>query len=91
MAVHVGQGCSGGGSGGSALFYSKIRCEMILGIRGFGIGVVRLWKLLDVLDCFISGIDDIFFRNRCDDEVIGIILFIILFDIFRLEVHRLWV
>ena len=62
---------------------------MILGSQKFRIGVVRMEICLDVLDCLISGTDDIFVRySRCVDKLIGISVLNILLDVFHLEVNR---
>ena len=62
---------------------------MILGGLRFRIGAVRLEKFLDVIDCVISGTEDIVFRYRCADKVIGSRILNILLDVFHLEVHQL--
>ena len=72
-------------------FCSKIRGETILVCLRLRIEVVRLEKFLDVLDCLISGIRDIFFRYRCTDEVIGSSVLNIMLSVFNLEAHLLWV
>ena len=70
---------------------SNIRGEIILGSRRFIIGVVSLEKFLDLLDFFISGIEEIFVRCRCFDKVNMSSALNILLDVFHLEVHCLWV
>ena len=62
---------------------------MILGSWIFRIGVVSLDKFLDVLDCVISGIEEMSIRCRCADEVIRSSALNILLGVFHLEVHRL--
>ena len=62
---------------------------MIFGSRRLRIGVVMLEKFLDLLDCAISGIEEIFFRCSCSEEVFGSSVLNILLVVFRLEVHRL--
>ena len=62
---------------------------MILGGLRFRIGVARLEKFLDVIDCVISGTEDIVFRYMCADKVIGSRILNILLDVFHLEVHQL--
>ena len=57
----------------------------------FRIGVVRLEKGLDVLDCVIISINDLFVRLRCDEEVIGSSVLDILLGALHLEVHWLWI
>ena len=61
------------------------------GNRRFGVGVVNLEELLDVIDCVISSIKEISGRCRSFDKVIGSSVLNLLLGIFHLEVYRLWV
>ena len=63
---------------------------MILGSQIFIIGVVSLEKFIDVLDCVTSGINEIFVRCRCADELIGSSVLNILLGVLLLESHQLW-
>ena len=60
---------------------------MIWGSLIFRIGVERLDKCRDVLDCVIRSIKEIFVRYRCADEVIGSSILNILLGVFHLKVH----
>ena len=62
---------------------------MILSSLRFIIGVVRVEKFLGVIYFLISGIEEIFVRYRCYDEVLGSGVLNILFDVLHLKVHLL--
>ena len=55
------------------------------------IGVVSLEETLDVIDCFISGIQNICVRCRNVDKVTGSSVLDLLPDLLHLEVHCFWV
>ena len=55
------------------------------------IGVVSLEESLDVIDCFISNIQNICVRCRNVDKVTGSSVLNLLPDFLHLEVHCLWV
>ena len=48
-------------------------------------------EFIDVLACFISGIEDVCVRCRSVDKVIGSSFLNILLGVFHFEVHLLWV
>ena len=60
-----------------------------LGGRMFRIVVVRLYEFLDVIDCVIRVIEEIFVRCRSVDEAIESSVLYVLIDVFHLEVHCL--
>ena len=61
------------------------------GGQRFWIGVMSLEEYLDVLDCVISGIEEICVRCRTVNETTGSSVWNILLDFLHLEVNYLYV
>ena len=59
--------------------------------RRYRIGVTSMEECLDVIDCFIRGIQNICVRCRNVDKVTGSSVLNLLPDLLHLEVHCFWV